>query len=417
MDVETFRALLSPAGQVALAAAEALAPTEATTLAALTALRRTYPPALAAAAVEQALLRQRAARGGKFSRTAAMYFTREGLEQATGETIARYRARRFARFDVIADLACGLGGDALALAADHHVVAVDRDPLRLLLARENARAYDVADYLHPVLADLATLPPPRADALFCDPGRRTAAGRRIFTTAAYQPPLAQVLTWHTAVPALAVKVAPGIAYDELPPLDQVEVEFISEAGTLKEAVLWCGPLRTITRRATLLPGGATLTTAGETLPAIPLAPPVRYLYEPDPAIIRAHLVELLADQIGAAKLDDDIAYLTADHVTMTPFARAYRVVEALPFALKRLVARLRALDAGIVTVKKRGSPLDTDALARRLRGTGPRPLTVVLTQVRGRPYAIICDNEFNAERDEGNDFTTANTEHTERERN
>ncbi|HEU5328134.1 MAG TPA: class I SAM-dependent methyltransferase, partial [Thermomicrobiales bacterium] len=212
MDVETFRALLGPAGQAALAAAEALAPTEAATLGALMALRRTYPPALAAAAVEQALLRQRAARGGKFSRAAAMYFTREGLEQATGETIARYRARRFTPFGVVADLACGLGGDALALAAEHRVVAVDRDSLRLLLARENARAYGVAERIQPVLADLATLPPPRADALFCDPGRRTAEGRRIFTTVAYQPPLAQVLAWRTAVPALAVKVAPGIAY-------------------------------------------------------------------------------------------------------------------------------------------------------------------------------------------------------------
>ena len=399
MDVETFHALLGPAGQAALAAADALAPTEATTLGALTALRRTYPPALAAAAVEQSLLRQRAARGGKFSRAAAMYFTREGLEQATGETIAHYRARRFAPFDVVADLACGLGGDALALAADHHVVAVDRDPLRLLIARENARAYGAAERIQPVLADLATLPPPRADALFCDPGRRTAEGRRIFTTAAYQPPLAQVLAWRTAVPALAVKVAPGIAYDELPPPDQVEVEFISEAGTLKEAVLWCGPLRTAARRATLLPGGATLTTAGEP-PAIPLAAPARYLYEPDPAIIRAHLVEMLAIQLGAAKLDDDIAYLTADHAATTPFARAYRIVEALPFALKRLTARLRALDAGIVTVKKRGSPLDTDALARRLRGPGPCPLTVVLTQVRGRPYAIICEHELSTQGDE-----------------
>ncbi|MGN6674716.1 MAG: class I SAM-dependent methyltransferase [Thermomicrobiales bacterium] len=406
MDVETFRALLGPAGQVALAAAEALAPTEAATLGALMALRRTYPPALAAAAVEQALLRQRAARGGKFSRAAAMYFTREGLEQATGETIARYRARRFTPFGVVADLACGLGGDALALAAEHRVVAVDRDSLRLLLARENARTYGVAERIQPVLADLATLPPPRADALFCDPGRRTAEGRRIFTTVAYQPPLAQVLAWRTAVPALAVKVAPGIAYDELPPLDQVEVEFTSEAGTLKEAVLWCGPLRTTARRATLLPSGATLTTAGEPPPAIPLAAPAQYLYEPDPAIIRAHLVEMLATQLGAAKLDDDIAYLTADHATATPFARAYRVVEALPFALKRLAARLRALNAGIVTVKKRGSPLDTDTLARRLRGAGPRPLTVVLTQVRGRPYAIICENGF----------TTENTESTEKER-
>jgi hypothetical protein len=83
--------------------------------------------------------------------------------------------------------------------------------------------------------------------------------------------------------------------------------------------------------------------------------------------------------------------MIADGAVPTPFARAFRVVEALPFALKRLKARLRALDAGEVTVKKRGSPLDPDRLARELRGRGPRPLIVTLTHVAGRPYALICE--------------------------
>jgi hypothetical protein len=69
------------------------------------------------------------------------------------------------------------------------------------------------------------------------------------------------------------------------------------------------------------------------------------------------------------------------------------VIESFPFGLKRLKARLRALDAGIVTVKKRGSPLDTDALARQLRGDGPRPLTIALTHVLGKPYVIVLSAE------------------------
>ncbi|HET8629037.1 MAG TPA: methyltransferase domain-containing protein [Thermomicrobiales bacterium] len=390
MDLATFRDLLRPRGQEALAEAVALAPTEATALACLTRLRRRYPPALAAAALDQALLRARAAARGKFARAERMYFTREGLEQATGETIARYRARRYAPFGVVADLACGLGGDALALAAEHPVLAVDRDPLRLALARENARAYGVAARLQPVLADLATLPPPRADSLFCDPARRTATGRRVFTTRDYRPPLGLVVGWRERVPALGVKISPGVDYAELPPADEGEVEFIAERGELKEAVLWFGPLRTAARRATLLPGGDTLATDGGPPPTVACAPPGRALYEPDPAVIRAHLVEDLAVRLGAAKLDPEIAYLTADAAVPTPFARAYAIEAALPFSLKRLAARLRDLDAGEVTVKKRGSPLDTDALARRLRGTGTRPWTVVLTQVLGRPYALIC---------------------------
>jgi hypothetical protein len=127
-----------------------------------------------------------------------------------------------------------------------------------------------------------------------------------------------------------------------------------------------------------------------------LAPPSAYLYEPDPAILRARLVATLAEQLGAAQLDPQIAYLTADQAIATPFARCWRVLEWLPFSLKRLRARLRALDAGAVTVKKRGSPLDADALARQLSGAGARPLVVVLTQAQGKPVALICEGPIRA---------------------
>jgi hypothetical protein len=272
----------------------------------------------------------------------------------------------------------------------HPVLAIDRDPLRLAILRENARVHGLDRRIAPIRADLTRFAPPRADALFCDPGRRTADGRRVFSTGAYQPPLGLIIGWREVVPTLGVKVSPGIAREEWPSAEEAEIEFISEGGTLKEAVLWFGPLRGAARRATLLPSGATLTGEGAIGGAIDVGPPGAILYEPDPAVIRAGLVEGLADRLGATMLDPDIAYLTADRPTETPFARAYRVEESLPFGLKRLVARLRALDAGEVTVKKRGSPLDTDQLARQLRGAGSRALTVVLTHVLGRPFAIIC---------------------------
>jgi hypothetical protein len=121
-----------------------------------------------------------------------------------------------------------------------------------------------------------------------------------------------------------------------------------------------------------------------------LSAPLAFLYEPDPAVIRAGLVRELAAQLGAAQLDSAIAYLTANSLVITPFARAWPVLRWLPFGLKPLRAALRELDAGPVTVKKRGSPLDTDALARQLSGRGANALVVVLTQAQGRPVALIC---------------------------
>jgi hypothetical protein len=201
--------------------------------------------------------------------------------------------------------------------------------------------------------------------------------------------------WRAHIPAVGVKVAPGVADDELAPLGVREVEFISVDGELKEAALWFGPLAAEGRRATLLraeDGRRVVHTLLEQ-PGLQaaLSEPAGFLYEPDPAVLRARAVAVLAGQIGAAQLDRQIAYLTADRAVATPFARCWRVLEWQPFGLKRLRARLRALDAGAVTVKKRGSPLDADALARQLSGTGQRALVVVLTQVAGQPAALICE--------------------------
>jgi RNA polymerase sigma factor (sigma-70 family) len=118
-------------------------------------------------------------------------------------------------------------------------------------------------------------------------------------------------------------------------------------------------------------------------------PPGRFLYEPDPAVLRAGLVTTLAAQLGARQLDADIAYLAADDLRPTPFARAYEIDEAMPFQLKRLRDRLRALGVGSVTVKKRGSPLEPEDLIRQLKLAGSEERVVILTHVLGKAYALI----------------------------
>jgi SAM-dependent methyltransferase len=384
MDLPAFRSLLSPTGQAALAAATALAPSEETFLAHLQRLQKHYPAELAKAALETAILRVKAA--AKFTRAAAMYFTREALEQASGERISRYRAERYAGCARVADLGCGIGGDTLGLAAVVPAVsAVDQDPLRLAMAAENLAAYGLRERVRWLQADLTTLPWPEADGFFFDPARR-AAGRRKFSVRDYEPPLSQVLGWLAHAPAGGVKISPGVDLDELADYD-AEVEFISERGELKECALWFGPLRTAARRATLLPGAHTLLAdpAAETQ----TGPPQAYLYEPDPAVLRAGLVTTLARQLDARQLDPDIAYLTAPDLRPTPFARAYTIEEALPFQLKRLRERLRALQVGRVTVKKRGSPLEPEALIQQLRLAGPEERVVVLTHVEGKAWALI----------------------------
>ncbi len=393
MDLSTFAELLSPAGQAALAAAGALPTGDEHFLANLARLQKQHPAALAKAALETATLRAKAQ--GKFSRAQAMYFTREGLEQASGEAIAGYRARRFAGAGSALDLGCGLGADSLALAEHCRVTGFDLDPLRLAMAAENVAAYGRAARASFVIGDLTQVELPPAGAFFFDPARREN-GRRKFSVRQYLPALDTARAWLPRLPAGGAKISPGVDLAELTGYD-AEIEFISERGELKECALWFGAFKTAARRATLLGSGASAEAlAIHTLLADPAAettappgPPLAYLYEPDPAVLRAGLVTTLAAQLGARQLDADIAYLTAPELRATPFARAYAIEAALPFQLKRLREALRERRVGLLTVKKRGSPLEPEALIKQLRLSGPEERIVFLTHVLGEAWALI----------------------------
>ncbi|MFZ0548049.1 MAG: methyltransferase domain-containing protein [Candidatus Promineifilaceae bacterium] len=386
MEIDDLHFLLSQTGQGWLKELGATAVTPDNHLQLAERLRGEVTPSQTHAILETILLRQRA--GEKFERADEMFFTRPALEQASAEVVSRYRAARFheSGFETVADLGCGIGGDALALAERAAVIGVDRNPVRLAMARENVAVYGSGDAFHPLQADITEMTPMNAAAVFADPGRRDERGRRIYSVSQYRPSLDVLLSWRRQVPDMGIKISPGVDYAELPP--DGEIEFISVQGEVREGVLWFGRLRRgVQRQATLLPGKHTLTSG--VVSQIPVHGPGRFLYEPDGAVIRAHLVEQLAVRLNAAKISEDIAYLTAEAVTPTPFARIFAVEDHFPFQLKRLRRYLRERGIGRVTIKKRGSPLDPDTLQKQLRLQGEEHRIVFLTQVQGEPVVIV----------------------------
>lgn len=387
MHLSTWKELLTPAGQEAMQAARAFEPREADFLTHFQSLSRRFPPEMACAALEIAILRGEAT--SKFPFAERMYFTRQAMEQASSWEVSTYRAGRLRGFEILADLGCSVGSDSLALADVASTIGIDLDPLRLAMAQANASSLGLHEHVDFLRADLtASLPLahiPYSIALFFDPARRSN-GRRAFSVRHYQPPLSAVWDWLPDFPSICAKISPGVNLDELEEYD-AEVEFISLKGELKEAVLWFGPLKTVSRRATLLPGPHTLISPLDI--QLSISEPRAYIYEPDPAVLRAGLVRTLGAQIDATQLDADIAYLTADNLMSTPFARAWAVEDWFPFGLKRLRAYLRERGIGRVTVKKRGSPLQPEKLIRDLRLSGEAERVIFLTHLCGRPIVVI----------------------------
>ncbi|GII88568.1 methyltransferase [Sphaerisporangium siamense] len=391
MDVDAFRELLTPDGQEALRRAAAGLAAGEEGLRVVTGLRRSFGPGLSGAALTQATLRARGA--AKFGADAAvMYFTGDGLEQATRAEVAAHRARRFAEgaaeVTTVADVCCGIGGDMIALAREgRRVDAVDADPLTAEVARANAAALGLAGLVTVRVGEASLVEPEGYDALFADPARRST-GRRVFDPMAYSPPWPRVVALAARARAACLKVAPGLPYELIP--EDAEAEWVSYRGEVKEAVLWTGAFAARPgRRATMLPSGETLT-ADPSLGPAPHGPIARYLYEPDGAAVRAHLVAEVAALLGGHLVDPHIAYITAGSPASTPWAARYEVLEALPFSLKRLRAALRERGIGTVTLKKRGSAIDLERLRKDLRLSGDKSCVVVLTRIGTDPFAFIC---------------------------
>lgn len=413
MRVPAFEALLTDAGREVLAEVDPKAAVR-DHLSAASLLR--HDPRVAAldpglpvselvnAVLTQVSLRERGR--AKFGdRAERMFFTPNGLEQSTRWTVAGYRAERTAQVapsvlgvGTASDLCCGIGADLMALASRGvPVEGVDADPLTVAVARANIEALGLSGTARVREGDAAEAAPGRYPLLFCDPARRGGRGR-VFDPAAYSPPWDVAAELAGSAGAACLKAAPGIPHEALP--EKAAAEWISVDGELKETALWFGALGDgPRRRATVLheragllarEGAVAHLDADPGLGPAPVAAARRYLYDPDPAVVRSHLVAEAAARVDGSLLDERIAYFTAERAVVSPLWRVLEVVDVLPFGLKRLRSAVRDLGAGTVTIKKRGSAVDTEKLRRDLRASGPESVTVVLTRIGERPFCLLC---------------------------
>jgi SAM-dependent methyltransferase len=310
---------------------------------------------------------------------------RQGVQQASSLAVARHKASRVleavGQGGRVLDACCGIGGDTIALAeACLSVTAVDIDPIRAWMALQNAQCDgEVAD-----VADLA-LP---CEPMHIDPARRDGSGR-FKTIADYQPGpevLRQLLNRHRDV---AIKLSPAVDLEEVGDLldgRDFELEFISEAGRLVQAVAWLGRFhRCSSRAATRIEQGQMHHLAGEPGQA-DIADAQRYIYTVDPAVERAGLIHML----GLPMPHPALGLVTSEQLETSPWLTAFELIATLPFRERKLKQWLNEHDAGIVEIKTRGKAVDPDRLQKSLRGQGEQPYTVFIHRWDRQVNAMIC---------------------------
>jgi hypothetical protein len=326
-----------------------------------------------------------------------LFFTAVGLEQATDELTARYKAARFADAGRVADFCCGIGGDLLALGWCGSAAGVERDAVTANRAAANCRVMRmlVGDAFQASVEQAAVEPRQVAEcrAWHIDPDRR-AAGRRTTRVELHEPGLDVLNEMLSRNENGAVKLAPAA---EVPEAwrGRAECEWLSRCGECKQLVAWFGaPARAPgQRRATVVGDGvASRSFVGRGDAPVPdVAELGRYLFEPDAAVLAAGLVGEFAAEYQIAAVHPGSVYLTGDAPHTDPLWATFEIAESLPFDVKRLRALLAERGVGRLEIKKRGIDLDVERLRRELHLRGDAAATLILARRGDRVTAVVAN--------------------------
>jgi len=311
----------------------------------------------------------------KFSEVEKYLFTEKGAQQASSTILAKYHAEKFKKFHTFADLCCGAGMDLIQIARDKkQVYAVDIDEETLLTARYNSQQEGLnniefqkqpaEDFCKPV------------EAIFADPDRRPGSKRKIQKDD-IQPTLEQLLHLWKITENIAIKLSPAMNYKNLNLEIDHTLEFISENGTLKEMLLCLGQLATpgSERIAIILPQKIELNNQNVQIGVSEIK---RYIFEPDPAIIRAGLVQECGAEIGYQLIDGKLALLSGNELVKSEFGKSFEVITMKSYNLKQLQKYCRENEIGELVIKTRGFSEKVEDFRKKLKLKGKNKETLFI---------------------------------------
>ncbi len=206
--------------------------------------------------------------------------------------------------------------------------------------------------------------------IFADPARRSS-GRRFTDPSEFQPNPLEILDAFKDCDLGVIKLSPMLPDDFLESLGPC-LEFVSFGGECREALVIFGKQAKPGRFAVQVESGAQLEADDLYLEEAP--EPSAYLYEADPAAIRAHALGNLCEQFNLKALGDSNGYLTGDTEIQSPWLTGFQVLESGRFDAKTLKKRLAELGSATPVLKQRGTKLDLQKLQKQMILKGKRNL-------------------------------------------
>ena len=339
----------------------------------------------------------------KFPRAHQMKFNRDGLAQASSKHVAEYRTwkmrQKLGEVQKSLDVGGGIGGDTIAMALRWKVLSVERNPITMEMLKHNVQVYNANKNVDFILGDILKLLDDSEfqkklediNCIFFDPSRR-AKGKRTVKIEEYEPHLSLVEKLKHFSQNICVKIAPEVDLSRIK--YDCDIEVISYKGEVKEVVLWFGKFKTSSDKkvilATKLPEKITWIQKSKRY-NVPVSEPKDFIYEPDPAFIKAHLISDIAEMYDLSQLHEKIAYLTSDSFIDIPILKCYHVLTYETLDYRSINKTLSSLNIGNVDLKARGISVDLKSIQKSIHGKGKKKGLLILTKVLNKPSAIICE--------------------------
>lgn len=285
----------------------------------------------------------------KHSQADQLHFRKEDLRWATHELAAAYRAERL-KCKVIVDIGCGIGFQSFAFAKTcKKVYAIEIDKEKIKLAQKNAETLgwkNIEFITGDALSEKVISQLKDVDTVFCDPER--SPEERARNVASIKPSIPELLKKYGALTEnIAIEFPPQIK--DIP--FDCEKEYLSIDGALNRLTLYFGDLKKCEKSAIVLPGEKKLSSADATLQETETLG--EYLYEADPAVVKADLLAELSEKSGTELYaEEKNVFFTSDKKVKNAFFKnSFKVIEMCKQEDHEIIAALQKHNAGQVILR------------------------------------------------------------------
>ncbi len=332
-----------------------------------------------------------------FKNSSILYPPNLNLEQTSSEITANYKANLI-KGDLLRDLTGGFGIDDYYFSKNFkNVIHCELNEELSTLASHNFEALGVSNIQTVAGDSLAILKGTegKIDWIYLDPARRDDYGGKVFLLEQCTPNVPENLK-------LLLQKSDNILVKTSPLLDissgiselrkVVEIHIVSINNEVKE-LLWILN-RNITNKIKIKTINITKSETQrfeaflEDNPSIPnYSLPLKFLYEPNPAIMKSKLFTALAAETNTYKLQSNSHLFTSEEIKTFP-GRRFEIMEIIAYNKKSLKSSLTQKKANITT---RNFPKSVNEIRKELKiEDGGSDYLFFTTDLKNDKIVLVC---------------------------